>query len=287
VTVHDIAVKTLGGQDASLGDLAGNTLLVVNVASKCGLTPQYAGLQRLHDQYRDRGFAVVGFPCNQFGGQEPGSAEEIAEFCSATYGVTFPIFEKIEVNGPGRHPVYTELEKLHEQFAARGFAVVGFPCNQFGGQEPGSAEEIAEFCSATYGVTFPMFEKIEVNGPGRHPIYAALTAVPDADGEAGDIMWNFEKFVVRPDGTVAARFRPRTSPDDPAVLTAIEANLPAELLIFPLAMASSITITIARNLIFDNFYGIWLGQVPPATITTTGLGSNRFANVTNHIHTVS
>jgi hypothetical protein len=104
--------------------------------------------------------------------------------------------------------------------------VVGFPCNQFGGQEPGSSEEIAEFCSATYGVTFPMFEKIEVNGAGRHPIYDVLTAVPDTDGEAGDIMWNFEKFLVRPDGTVAARFRPRTVPDDPAVLAAIEASLP-------------------------------------------------------------
>ncbi len=102
MTVHDIAVKTLSGQDASLGDLAGNTLLVVNVASKCGLTPQYAGLQRLHDQFSERGFAVVGFPCNQFGGQEPGTPEEIGEFCSVNYGVSFPIFEKIDVNGPGR-----------------------------------------------------------------------------------------------------------------------------------------------------------------------------------------
>jgi glutathione peroxidase len=155
-------VKTLAGQDSSLGELAGKTLLVVNVASKCGLTPQY-----------------------------------------------------------------TALEKLHEQFAPRGFAVVGFPCNQFGGQEPGSAEEIAEFCSATYGVTFPMFEKIEVNGPGRHPIYASLTEVPDASGEAGDIQWNFEKFLIRPDGTVAGRFRSRVTPDSAEVLVAIEASLPA------------------------------------------------------------
>jgi glutathione peroxidase len=161
VTVHDIAVKTLSGQDASLGDLAGTTLLVVNVASKCGLTPQYAGLQRLHDQYRERGFAVVGFPCNQFGGQEPGTPEEIGEFCSANYGVSFPMFEKIEVNGPGRHPVYTEL-----------------------------------------------------------------TAVPDAAGEAGDIQWNFEKFLVGPDGAVIARFRPLTDPEDPAIVSAIEASLP-------------------------------------------------------------
>ena len=165
MTIFDIPVKTLAGQDSSLGsaDLDGKTLLLVNVASKCGLTPQY-----------------------------------------------------------------NALEKLHEQFASRGFAVVGFPCNQFGGQEPGSSEEIAEFCSATYGVTFPMFEKIEVNGPGRHAIYQALTPVPDAAGKAGDIQWNFEKFLVRPDGTVAARFRPQTTPDDPEVLAAIEANLPTD-----------------------------------------------------------
>jgi glutathione peroxidase len=162
VAIHDIPVKTLAGEDSSLGSLGDVTMLVVNVASKCGLTPQY-----------------------------------------------------------------TALEQLHERLSGRGFAVVGFPCNQFGGQEPGSAEEIAEFCSATYGVTFPMFEKIEVNGPGRHPIYTELTAVPDAGGEAGDIQWNFEKFLVRPDGTVAARFRPRTTPDDPEVLAAIEENLPS------------------------------------------------------------
>jgi glutathione peroxidase len=163
VTIFDIPVKTLAGQDASLGSLGlcGKALLVVNVASKCGLTPQY-----------------------------------------------------------------TALERVHEEFASRGFSVVGFPCNQFGGQEPGSAEEIASFCSATYGVTFPMCEKVEVNGPGRHAIYALLTATRDADGEAGDIQWNFEKFLLRPDGTVAARFRPRTTPDSPEVLAAIEANLP-------------------------------------------------------------
>jgi glutathione peroxidase len=159
VTIFDIPVRTLAGQDSSLGSQSGKALLVVNVASRCGLTPQY-----------------------------------------------------------------TALEKVHEQFAPRGFAVVGFPCNQFGGQEPGTAEEIAEFCSTSYGVTFPMFEKIEVNGPGRHPIYAELTAAPDASGEAGDIRWNFEKFLVRPDGTVAARFRPRITPDSREVLGAIEAN---------------------------------------------------------------
>ena len=148
----------MSGQPASLGDLSGKTLLVVNVASKCGLTPQYEGLERLQERYSDRGFSVV-----------------------------------------------------------------GFPCNQFGGQEPGSSAEIQEFCSVNYGVSFPLFEKIDVNGPGRHPIYAELTQVPDAAGEAGDIQWNFEKFLIRPDGQVAARFRPQTEPEDPQVVSAIEA----------------------------------------------------------------
>ena len=160
MTLYDIPVKTLSGEDSSLGALAGKTLLVVNVASKCGLTPQYAA-----------------------------------------------------------------LEALHSRLADRGFSVVGFPCNQFMGQEPGTAEEIEQFCSTTYGVTFPMFEKIEVNGEGRHPIYDELTAVCDADGEAGDIQWNFEKFVLGPDGSVIARFRPRTVPDDPEVLAVIESSL--------------------------------------------------------------
>ena len=160
MALRDIAVNSLTGQPSSLGELDGKTLLIVNVASKCGLTPQYTG-----------------------------------------------------------------LEELQERFADRGFSVVGFPCNQFGGQEPGSAEEIAEFCSATYGVTFPMFEKIEVNGPDRHPVYTELTALPDADGEAGDIQWNFEKFLVTSDGKVAARFRPRTEPEADEVVAAIEATL--------------------------------------------------------------
>jgi glutathione peroxidase len=162
VSLRDIPVNTLAGQPSSLGDLDAKTLLVVNVASKCGLTPQYTGLEELHKRFSDQGFAVVGFPCNQFGGQEPGSAEEIAEFCSATYGVSFPMFEKIEVNGANRHPIYTEL-----------------------------------------------------------------TATADADGEAGDIQWNFEKFLVGPDGAVLARFRPMTTPDAPELVEAIEANLPS------------------------------------------------------------
>ena len=162
MTLYDIPVKTLSGEDSSLGAYAGKTLLVVNVASKCGLTPQYAA-----------------------------------------------------------------LEALHARLADRGFSVVGFPCNQFMGQEPGTAEEIEEFCSTTYGVTFPMFEKIEVNGEGRHPIYDELTSAADASGEAGDVQWNFEKFLLAPDGSVVARFRPRTVPDDPEVLAAIEEYLPA------------------------------------------------------------
>jgi glutathione peroxidase len=162
VTVHDFSVNTLTGEPSSLGDLAGTTLLVVNVASKCGLTPQYAG-----------------------------------------------------------------LEQLHERFASRGFSVVGFPCNQFGGQEPGTAQEIGTFCSTTYGVTFPMFEKIEVNGPGRHPVYSELTAVPDASGEAGDVQWNFEKFLVSSGGQVVARFRPPVPPDADEVVAAVEAALPS------------------------------------------------------------
>ncbi|MCW4601699.1 glutathione peroxidase [Janibacter hoylei] len=119
----------------------------------------------------------------------------------------------------GLTPQYTALETLHEEYAAQGFTVVGLPCNQFGGQEPGTAEEIAEFCSATYGVTFPMSEKVEVNGPGRHAVYAGLVDTPDEGGESGDIRWNFEKFVISADGTPLARFSPQVTPDDERVLT--------------------------------------------------------------------
>jgi len=161
VSIYDHDVKALGGSDADLHDHEGQVALIVNVASKCGLTPQYEGLERLQ----------------------------------ATYG-------------------------------NKGFTVLGFPCNQFGGQEPGSSEEIATFCSSTYGVTFPMFEKVEVNGEGRDPLYADLTQVPDAEGAAGDIQWNFEKFLVAPGGEVVARFRPMTDPEAPEVTAAIEANLP-------------------------------------------------------------
>jgi glutathione peroxidase len=161
VTVLDIPLRTLSGEPGSLGDLSGRALLVVNVASRCGLTPQYEGLERLQEKYADRGFSVV-----------------------------------------------------------------GVPCNQFGGQEPGTAEEIQTFCSTTYGVSFPMYEKVEVNGDGRHPLYAALTEVPDGEGAGGDIQWNFEKFLVAPDGTVVGRFRPGTQPESPELIAAIEAQLP-------------------------------------------------------------
>ncbi len=162
MSLQDIPLKTLDGQPASLQDHAGKALLIVNVASKCGLTPQYGA-----------------------------------------------------------------LEALHEEYAPRGFTVLGVPCNQFMGQEPGTAEEIAEFCSATYGVTFPMFEKADVNGPGRQPLYEQLTQVPDAEGQAGDVQWNFEKFLVSPSGEVVARFRPMTDPKAPEVVEAIEAVLPS------------------------------------------------------------
>ena len=162
MSLYDIPLRTLSGEAASLADYKGKALLIVNVASKCGLTPQYAG-----------------------------------------------------------------LERLQERFAARGFSVLGFPSNQFAGQEPGSSEEIQTFCSTTYGVSFPLFEKTDVNGDDQHPLYAELTKAVDAEGQAGDVSWNFEKFLISPDGTVAARIRPRTEPEAAEVVGAIEALLPA------------------------------------------------------------
>ncbi|MFV8173007.1 glutathione peroxidase [Mycolicibacterium peregrinum] len=162
MSLNDIPLTTLDGKPTTLAELATGAALVVNVASKCGLTPQYAA-----------------------------------------------------------------LEKLAQDYAARGLTVVGVPCNQFMGQEPGSAEEIQTFCSNTYGVTFPLLAKTDVNGADRHPLYSELTQTADADGEAGDIQWNFEKFLLAPGGTVANRFRPRTEPDAPEVIAAIEAVLPA------------------------------------------------------------
>ena len=160
MTIYDNDIAALDGTPGVLADLDGKVTLVVNVASKCGLTPQY-----------------------------------------------------------------TQLEALQEQYADRGFTVLGVPSNQFGEQEPGTPEEIATFCSTTYGVSFPLTEKIEVNGEGRHPLYTDLTAVADADGRDGDIQWNFEKFLVGSDGEVIGRFAPMVAPDDPAIVSAIEAAL--------------------------------------------------------------
>jgi len=157
----NVALKTLQGKDTKLADYRGKALMLVNVASKCGNTPQYA-----------------------------------------------------------------TLEALQKQYGPKGFTVIGFPCNQFGGQEPGTAEEIQEFCSTTYGVTFPMMEKVEVNGDGRHELYKSLTSIADAKGYTGDIRWNFEKFVISADGTTITRFHPKTKPDDPQVIAAVEAALP-------------------------------------------------------------
>ena len=126
----------------------------------------------------------------------------------------------------GLTPQYTGLEELQQRYADRGFTVLGVPCNQFGGQEPGRADEIQTFCSTTYGVTFPMTEKVDVNGQQRHALYQRLTETPDREGEAGDIQWNFEKFLVSPQGEIVARFRPRTEPESEDVVEAIEANLP-------------------------------------------------------------
>jgi len=161
MSLTDIPLTTLDGEATSLADYADRAILLVNVASKCGLTPQYAGLEQLARDYGDRGLTVI-----------------------------------------------------------------GVPCNQFMGQEPGTAEEIQTFCSTTYGVTFPLLEKTDVNGDDRHPLYAELTTVADGDGKAGDIQWNFEKFVIAPGGTVVNRFRPQTEPNAPEVIAAIEAVLP-------------------------------------------------------------
>ncbi|HKA62127.1 MAG TPA: glutathione peroxidase [Methylomirabilota bacterium] len=156
-TFHDFTMKTIDGKEQSLADYRGKALLVVNVASQCGLTPQYAALQALHAEYSPRGFAVL-----------------------------------------------------------------GFPCNQFAGQEPGSDAEVKAFCSTGYGVTFPLFSKIEVNGKGRAPLYAWLTGEPTRPDGPGDIKWNFAKFVVDRTGQVIARFDPRTAPDAPQVTQAVE-----------------------------------------------------------------
>jgi glutathione peroxidase len=163
VSVYDeVKINALDGNPLDLGQFEGKATLVVNVASRCGLTPQYAG-----------------------------------------------------------------LEELQERFAGSGFSVLGVPCNQFGGQEPGTPDQIATFCSSTYGVTFPMTEKVDVNGDQRHVLYSRLVTTADAEGKSGDILWNFEKFLVAPNGEVVARFRPQTPPLAEEVVAAIEMQLPA------------------------------------------------------------
>jgi glutathione peroxidase len=162
MSVYDLQVPALDGSPLDLAQFAGRAALVVNVASRCGLTPQYEALQR-----------------------------------------------------------------LHERLEARGFSVIGVPCNQFGEQEPDGPEEIAAFCSGTYAVTFPLTAKLDVNGPDRHPLYRELTSTQDAEGEGGDVQWNFEKFLVSPAGRVVGRFRPLTEPESPEILAAIEDALTA------------------------------------------------------------
>ncbi|HBO54774.1 glutathione peroxidase [Janibacter terrae] len=159
MSILDAPLARLDGTPGTLRDLTGGRpALLVNVASKCGLTPQYAALEALHEEHPD-------------------------------------------------------------------LAVVGLPCNQFGGQEPGTSEEIAQFCSATYGVAFPMSEKVEVNGPGRHAVYEGLVGTHDEGGESGDVRWNFEKFVIDADGTPVARFSPQVTPDDERVRDALRSVL--------------------------------------------------------------
>jgi glutathione peroxidase len=160
MSIYDISLRTLDGDETTLRDHEGKVLLIVNVASKCGLTPQYSG-----------------------------------------------------------------LERLHEKFGERRFAVLGFPCNQFGEQEPGSAEEISTFCSSNYGITFPLYEKNDVNGEHRQPLYDVLTQLADAEGNSGDIRWNFEKFLVDRSGEPVLRFSPLVEPESDEVLDAIESLL--------------------------------------------------------------
>ena len=161
MSIYDVSINALDGAPVDLSQYKDKAVLLVNVASKCGLTPQYTGLERIHEKYHDKGFTVLGVPCNQFMGQEPGTPEEIQEFCSTTYGVTFPLTEKVDVNGDDRHALYDEL-----------------------------------------------VEK------------------PDADGHTGDIRWNFEKFVIAPGGEVVARFNPTVDPEAPELIDTIEKALP-------------------------------------------------------------
>ena len=159
-SIHDLELPRLNGKPEKLSEYARKVVLAVNVASKCGFTPQYAGLEAMHERYAERGFTVLGFPCNQF---------------------------------------------FH--------------------QEPGSAEQIEEFCRVNFGVTFPLFAKLDVKGPDQHPLYAMLTRLPDDAGKAGNVAWNFEKFLIDRDGHAVRRFRSKVTPDDPRLVEAIESLL--------------------------------------------------------------
>ena len=161
MSVYDQSIAALDGSPLDLSQLKGKATLVVNVASFCGYTPQYAGLEKLDERYKEQGLTVLGVPCNQFGAQEPGSADEIATFCSTSYGVSFPLTEKVDVNGARQHPLFGELTKA-----------------------------------------------------------------ADARGQAGDVQWNFEKFLVSPDGEVVGRFRSRTEPESAELVSAVESALP-------------------------------------------------------------
>jgi glutathione peroxidase len=163
MAIYDHTVRTLSGEDTDLEQYRDKVVLIVNVASKCGFTPQYDGLQALYEKYADRGLAILGFPCNQFGGQEPGAHDEIAEFCRVNFGVSFPLFEKVEVNGEDEHPLFTELKRA-----------------------------------------------------------------PDHEGKDGDVYWNFEKFLIAPGGDQVTRFRTIVTPDDEGFVSAIEDALPAD-----------------------------------------------------------
>ncbi|WP_044563632.1 glutathione peroxidase [Azospirillum sp. B4] len=179
MSVYDIPLTRLDGTSASLGDYRGQVLLVVNVASKCGLTPQYAGLTALYDRLESQGFQVLAFPCNDFAGQEPGSAEEIQEFCERNYGVRFPVFSKLHANGEERHPLYQALIAAQPKAQTK---------------EGGT-----------------LLDRLSQRGLGpKHET---------------DVLWNFEKFLVARDGQVIARFAPDVTPDDPALVGAIEKAL--------------------------------------------------------------
>ncbi|MBW8887277.1 MAG: glutathione peroxidase [Fibrobacteres bacterium] len=179
--LYDIPIRKADGGETKLDAFRGKVLLLVNVASKCGLTPQYEGLEKIYKRYKDRGLMILGFPANEFGHQEPGTDAQIQEFCSLNYGVSFPVFSKLVVKGPGQHPLYAYLTRAQPQAT-----------------KPGS----------------PILRVL------RKALHAGSFT-----GEAGEITWNFEKFLVDREGEVAVRFSPDTKPEDPGLIGAIEAEL--------------------------------------------------------------